>query len=277
MNYDSLYIAHPTMWLNQVVPINPYWLKNDTTCLIASPVPSHPVVGETGFEGIKPESGLFSYDVSSGIFLLITIVYCFVLLRSNMFVNITLKSIFGRNRERNSIFEPEITASEARYGLFMRLLGFAGLSAYLYIWSARYIPVSGQYGSLILLGGTVAGMVVFLLFKYVIFALLSYTFFGKNRYASFAKHYLSVIFGAGVILLPLTVIRSFVQPELVLLIDNVSIIVCIIAVLLLMYKILQFFERSYYSIFYIILYLCTLEILPLLVVVKLLQNVSIVV
>jgi hypothetical protein len=276
MESDSLHIAASHHEYPSFVALGKSWVQLDSTCHLRPQIPFSVSIKESGYEGIKVNYGLFTNDFTSGIFLLVTVIYCFVMLRSKKVMNNTLQSIFGRQRERSSLFEPEITANEARYGLFIKGLGFLGLTAFIYSLARNFIELPGEYSSLIIFVGGAIFLFILLLFKYLVYAILSYVFIGKSKVSTFADQYLTLVLGVGVILFPLILVKNFIQPELFSTIDIVSISICIIGFLVVFYKIVRFFRGSYYSIFYFILYLCTLEILPLLIVVKLLHNFNIV-
>jgi hypothetical protein len=75
--------------------------------------------------------------------------------------------------------------------------------------------------------------------------------------------------------LPVVALQTMAQTNLLIWLVWLCVIACVIASLLIVYKIVQIFWLGYSSLFYIILYLCTLEILPVLVGIRLLQMIDI--
>lgn len=271
MTDNNTHISNNDTSLVKITPIDTLWGKYGTNIYLRTQTTPSKILKVSGFEGKIAPQGLFSYDTSSGLLLFITIIYSYFLFRSKAVVKGSFNSIFKKQRERSSIFEAEITAPEIRFRMLVRILGVVGLSVYAYSFVAGLVPGANNLMALILLVCLAVGIVLLLWIKYIIFSLLSYIFFNKKQTAPFTSTYFTIIFGLGVVLLPLVAFQTLVALNFVPWLQIMSIIACIIAVLLVLYKIIQIFWLDYYSIFYIILYLCTLEILPILVGIRIVQ------
>ncbi len=271
MTDNNTHISNNDTSLVKITPIDTLWGKHGTNIYLRTQTTPSKILKVSGFEGKIAPQGLFSYDTSSGLLLFITIIYSYFLFRSKAVVRGSFNSIFKKQRERSSIFEAEITAPEIRFRMLVRILGVVGLSVYAYSFVAGLVPGANNLMALILLICLSVGVMLLLWIKYVIFSLLSYIFFNKKQTAPFTSAYFTIIFGLGVFLLPLVAFQTLVALNFVPWLQIMSIIACIIAVLLILYKIIQIFWLDYYSIFYIILYLCTLEILPILVGIRAIQ------
>jgi hypothetical protein len=268
---NNTHISNNDTSLVKITPIDTLWGKHGTNIYLRTQTTPSKILKVSGFEGKIAPQGLFSYDTSSGLLLFIIIIYSYFLFRSKAVVRGSFNSIFKKQRERSSIFEAEITAPEIRFRMLVRILGVVGLSVYAYSFVAGLVPGANNLMALILLICLSVGVMLLLWIKYVIFSLLSYIFFNKKQTAPFTSAYFTIIFGLGVFLLPLVAFQTLVALNFVPWLQIMSIIACIIAVLLILYKIIQIFWLDYYSIFYIILYLCTLEILPILVGIRAIQ------
>jgi hypothetical protein len=268
---NNTHISNNDTSLVKITPIDTLWGKHGTNIYLRTQTTPSKILKVSGFEGKIAPQGLFSYDTSSGLLLFIIIIYSYFLFRSKAVVRGSFNSIFKKQRERSSIFEAEITAPEIRFRMLVRILGLVGLSVYAYSFVAGLVPGANNLMALILLICLSVGVMLLLWIKYVIFSLLSYIFFNKKQTAPFTSAYFTIIFGLGVFLLPLVAFQTLVALNFVPWLQIMSIIACIIAVLLILYKIIQIFWLDYYSIFYIILYLCTLEILPILVGIRAIQ------
>ena len=109
----------------------------------------------------------------------------------------------------------------------------------------------------------------FLAIKYFIFKILSYIFFNNNNKTSiFTRGYFTILFGLGLGLFPLALGLIYTPPSFHPYFIIGGLILCIISFLLIFYKTSQIFLNKISSFFYIILYLCTLEILPIVLVLK---------
>ncbi|WP_293050063.1 DUF4271 domain-containing protein [Paludibacter sp.] len=257
--------------LVKITPIDTLWGKHGTNIYLRTQATPSKILKISGFEGKVAPQGLFSYDTSSGLLLFITLIYSYLLFRSKAVARGSFNSIFKKQRERSSIFEPEITAPELRFRMLVRALGVIGLSVYAYSFVAGLVPGANNLMALILLIGISVGVMLLLWIKYILFSFLSFIFFDKKQTAPFVSAYFTTIFGLGVFLLPMVAFQTLVALSFVPWLQIMSIIACIIAILLILYKIIQIFWLDYYSIFYIILYLCTLEILPILVAIRAIQ------
>ncbi len=233
------------------------------------------VVCPSGFEGKTIHSGLFSYNVSSGIFLVIAFLYAFLLPRATKILRDGVRVVFRKKEGRNSLFEDELKAVEVRYRIMLIFLGVLGLNVFLFPFVEQSIPNENTFTALVVLMSIFLGIALFLGLKWLLFKLLEYVFFFSDKQVrQFRSAYFSVIFGLGLCLLPLVTAQSFVSTGLSRMFDSISLILCVVSVFLIIYKIIQLFWNWRDSIFYILLYLCTLEILPVLVGLQVIKQLS---
>jgi hypothetical protein len=267
----TTYTSNNDTSLVKVTPVDTLWGKHGTNIYLRTQTTPSIIVKVSGYEGKIAPKGLFSYDTASGLLLFITLIYSYLLFRSRSVARGSFNSIFRRQRERSSLFEPEVTAPELRFRMLVRILGMIGLTVYAYSFLGKFIPSSDRLMGLLLLAGLGIGLVVVLWLKYLLFSLLSFIFFDRKQTEAFTNAYFTVLFGLGLVLLPLVAFQTLVAADFIPWLQTMSLIACVAAVLLILYKIIQIFWLNYYSILYIILYLCTLEILPVLVGIRIVQ------
>ena len=170
-----------------------------------------------------------------------------------------VRSVF-KVKERTSIFS-NITASTSRFRyvyVFFALCVFA-----LYAYVIYYEPATNDFSFikyLYFLGALVAWFVL----KYLSIELLGYVFFDKKVIDIAEKSYSSFISLLGIILFPLLIIYIYSAPETGHIITYISLAACAVIVVLAILKLFQLFFSKLLDFVYILLYLCTLEILPVL-------------
>jgi hypothetical protein len=256
----------PFLIPQKIAPMDTLWGKHGDNIYLRTQSLRSVVVCPSGFEGKVIHSGLFSYNVSSGIFLVIAFLYAFLLPRAAKILRDGVRVLFRKKEGRNSLFEDELKAVEVRYRIMLVLLGVLGLIVFLFPFVEQLIPNENTFTALVVLLSIFLGIAVFLGLKWLLFKLLEYVFFFSDKHVSqFRRSYFSVIFGLGLCLLPLVTAQSFVSFGLSRMFDVISLILCVVSVFLIVYKIIQLFWNWRDSFFYILLYLCTLEILPVLV------------
>jgi len=114
----------------------------------------------------------------------------------------------------------------------------------------------------------------FFCFKSILFSLLGFVFLRKSVLRVAKEVYFSTFALLGIILYPILVIRVYVLPILdYKIIDSVVLFLFLAAFLFIVYKLFRIFFSKPVDSFYILLYLCTLEILPFVVLFQLYKTV----
>ena len=171
-----------------------------------------------------------------------------------------LRSIF-RAKERSSIFSnPE--GSDSRLRILYIVFAFCVISLYAY-----FILFKPEYGDFTLLHYSrfLIATTVFFFVKYLFILFLNFVFFDTKTMKIAVKSYFDIIIFFGLALFILLILNIYCPPALTEIIQIVSIIVCLTTVILTVLKLFQLFFSKLLDTFYILLYLCTLEILPALV------------
>lgn len=121
---------------------------------------------------------------------------------------------------------------------------------------------------------TLLGIMGLYLGKIITIRSMGYIFNGTNE----AKEYLHTVFiynkNLGIILLLITLSVPFIAEFSSALLLNIGLVIALIFYIFRLFRGIKILFRKHVSIFYMILYLCALEILPLLVIYKLLISIA---
>ena len=171
----------------------------------------------------------------------------------------TMKS-FLQVKERSSIFS-KATVNDSRLRLLLVSFSICVLSLYVYL---MVFNPSGHfsiknYGFLLIATGLFFGI------KSLIFEMIGYIFLTPSTLKMGKESYFNIVSILGVILFPLLILQIYVPSGLYNMTEMISLIMCLSACILVIIKLFQIFFHKTVASFYILLYLCTLEILPLIV------------
>ena len=167
---------------------------------------------------------------------------------------------FFQVKERTSIFS-KATVNDFRYRFYYILFSICVLSFYAYlILNTSSIHFSlKEFCYFLLVTGIFFGV------KTLIFDLLGYVFLSHTSLKMAKDSYFDIISILGIVLFPLLILQIYIPNNYSKLVELISLIVSISAVILVIIKLFQIFFHKVVASFYILLYLCTLEILPLIV------------
>ena len=197
----------------------------------------------------------------------VTILVLFLLLvfsisRSRGMLNEIIRNFF-QVKERTSIFS-KATINDFRFRFFLVLFSIVVLSLY------AYLGLNG-FKNLISFTGFSYFLIVFLIYfgiKLLLINLIGIVFFDKTNLKMAKDSYFDVLSFLGITIFPLLILNIYGPGFLSHLTVIFSIMACIIALVLIIIKLFQIFFNKIATSFYILLYLCTLEIVPLLIMYK---------
>jgi hypothetical protein len=205
------------------------------------PLPSSP----------KSESWVFGY------ILILFALFIWSTSRSGSFIFESVKNYF-QPKKRSSIFSKS-TVFDSRYRSFFVLFAIGAISLYIYF--LLYVPEKNfTFPTFIKIFGLTA---IFVFVKSLFIDLIGYVFLDKSTTKIAKESYFDVISFLGITLFPLLIIQIYSFRAVYPIAGIASLLLCIIAVNMIIIKIFRIFFRKIISFFYIMLYLCTLEILPL--------------
>ncbi|MCL1867929.1 MAG: DUF4271 domain-containing protein [Paludibacter sp.] len=224
---------------------------NWDTLRIAPVVP--PV--QTGFEGLPlTHSMCNSLWIFAGL-LLLMFLPILVFNKSNSFLKDSFSMIF--KEKRHQVFRSFHTLSPAAIVL-MSIFFVISLSLYI----SNFVFSEKTDFSYIKLGWILGITTAFVLIKVLINSFLAYVFFDKASVRTVNVNYLNILSLSGFLIFPLLILRIYSVSELYFYIDFATAIILLISILLIILKFFILFYSKFIDLFYILLYLCTLEILP---------------
>jgi hypothetical protein len=190
-------------------------------------------------------------------FCLILVVY--ILLNGKRFLLYKLKALF-RNSERSGKYS-DVTTDDAHYSFLLILHACIlwGVSIYIFLMNI-FSELTQSFSSYILLG-LICCIVFLLLLKCLMLSFINWVFFDKVRNTIWIKTYYNIFVWSGLLLLPIVLLVVFGNLSL----DFFSYWVISVAIfmkIVLFFKYFNNFFKNFHGCFHLILYLCTLEILP---------------
>lgn len=215
---------------------------------------------EDGMRGIILPYQLRSDWMVTSVLFLCFVLVSYVLARGKKHLKQQLKN-FVLSKERASLFD-DTTVSDIRYTLVLILQTciLSGFCLYDYFSDHdgvlfRLVP---HYVLLSIYMGYVAA---FFVFKWLLYSFVNWTFFNKARNIIWLESYFNVVIGTGFLFFPIVLLIIYfdLSPQIAPYFIG---FVIIIAKILLFYKCFSNFFNKIHGAFHLILYFCTLEILP---------------
>jgi len=212
-----------------------------------------------GFEGLSIPSLPQTENWVFGIVVFLFFLFVFSISKSYGTIPETIKTFF-QVKERSSIFS-NATINDFRVRFFLLIFSTGVLSLYAYL----ILNGSNSAFSIIVYGYFLIVTSLFLVFKSIIIDLLGYVFIDPRNLKMAKTSYFNIISFWGIALYPLLIFKIYAPVYLQNTIKIISLIICLIGCILIIIKLFQIFLDKIVASFYILLYLCTLEFLPLLV------------
>ena len=174
----------------------------------------------------------------------------------------TIKTFF-QVKERSSIFS-KATVNDASFRFFLVVFSIGVLSFYACIihHNSELTLSIKEYGKFLLATSIFFGV------KYLIFDLIGYVFLNQGSLKMAKGAYFNIVSFLGVVLFPLLFLHIYASNKFTGIADISSLIICFTACILVIIKLFQIFFQKVLASFYILLYLCTLEFLPLIILFK---------
>ena len=210
-----------------------------------------------GFVGIPHPSLPQNESWVFAILFLLFFLCAYAISQSTGYISETVKTFF-QVKERSSIFS-KATVNDFRFKLFINIFSIGVISLYVYL-----ILFKGggrfeikEYGYSLLL------TTLFLILKLLLFNIIGYVFLSPASLKMAKDSYFNILSFLGMVLYPLLVLQIYIPNSYSNIIEIMSLIACIVACILIIIKLFQIFFKKTVASFYILLYLCTLEFLPL--------------
>lgn len=192
--------------------------------------------------------------------------YVYVLTRGRKMILETVKDFFYL-KERSSIFI-ESGANQAQISIQLLFILIPSVALLMHVLLFDQHLVFNFEHKIADLGIFSLLVIVVISVKYLLIRFLGYIFLDRSIVGIFTKAYFTVLFALGLGIYPLLLGLIYAPTNLNTTFLVLILLLCIIAFVLIFYKTTQIFLDKISSFFYIILYLCTLEILPIFIVLK---------
>ena len=219
--------------------------------------------------GVKGIPRTFSPGANSWVSLLL--ILCFLLVTgsyrsSNKFIQYILSEIFD-HKERSSFYQ-KATLNIVRLKIALLFMTFLMEGLALYVVYNQYVPNNATaLQSLTLIGIFSGCFLIWFLLQLGCYGLLTYTFSHKTNTTMIGGALTGITILQGLLLfIPVLVsiyhsipLNSFIF---------ITVLLYLATRIFFIYKGVKIFFRDFYSLIYVVLYLCTFEIAPLLVIYK---------
>ncbi len=212
----------------------------------------------SGYDGLAPvlypQNQNWVFILLAGLFLL----FVFAVRMTPGFFSEDIKTLF-RVKERSSIFSNS-TANDSRFYILFIIFSFCVISLYAYF--ILYDPAPDNPFVFKKFLYFLLATVSFFLFKFLSISLLGYVFFDPKVMVVAKKNFMYLVVLTGIVLFGLLVMNIYAIPSVVKIVEIVLLGVLISLCIFVVFKLFQIFLSKLLDSFYILLYLCTLEILP---------------
>jgi len=215
------------------------------------------VKAQRGFVGIPHPSLPQTEGWVFGVLLLLFFLLVFTISRSSGLISENIKNFF-QIKERSSLFSNR-TINDFRFGFFLLLFSSGVFSLYAYLIFHRPSTPFSVHGFGLFLLVTL----LFIAFKSILIDLVGYVFLDRNTLKMAKNSYFNILSFLGIALFPLLILYIYIPYSWSGFTEIISLVICVIACILVIIKLFQTFSHKTVASFYILLYLCTLEFLPL--------------
>lgn len=215
-----------------------------------------PNITFNGFEGISHPSLPANENWVFITLLVLLSLSVISVLRSSGWLTNSMKDFF-KVKERVSIFNKSTVSDfQSRSLLILFSIGIFSLYSFLMLHS----DISNfQFDIFLRILGVTAG---FFLIKFITIKIIGYVFIHPSKQKLGLESYFNVLTYLSFALFPLLVIQIYSPENLRYYISLFGVFLCILASLVYIIKLFLIFFDNFVATFYILLYLCTLEILP---------------
>ena len=231
------------------------------TLVQAIQLPVHP-----GMEGIlrTPNAGNEPW-----VFITLTLLFvllAFAFLRSEGVVWENLKAFFSVKKKLEH-FTPR-TGEPKTYIYLIRVFSISVLALMAY----QILHLGINPFNLLSYLYIIAFFIAYFTIKHIVFRIIGNTFFGLKEALSFTRLYFSLVHIYAISVFPLLILYVYQPAEYQIYLLIISAAILLFLYILLIIKIFQVFYIKGLALFYIFLYLCTLEILPVLALFRIIER-----
>ncbi|MBR2262146.1 MAG: DUF4271 domain-containing protein [Paludibacteraceae bacterium] len=163
--------------------------------------------------------------------------------------------------QNRSDFYTSSVSEISRVKILLTTLSIFSIALFCYFSSKQLF--SSHHGSFLYTYLSLLGIITaYMAFKLISIRVICYVFFDYPTWVNIKRTYSTLTSSMSIGLFILSIIVAYANDTIAAIALYAGLVICGIAVLLYLYKFLSIFFTGIASIFYLILYLCTLEILP---------------
>jgi hypothetical protein len=155
-----------------------------------------------------------------------------------------------------------------RIRIVLMVVYLSSLTIFFY-WMSRFMGLEDTHFPIIYILGIIVGVH---LLRIVATVIINAIFSSRASYRIWIESYLWIHFMLGILFIPLALLATYSPEEYLHIWFYIGLSFMILAEIMFFYRMFLVFYSGFVSFFYLFLYLCTLEILPLLFVVRLITT-----
>ena len=247
-------------WLHTKDPIREVFIETTT---VDSPAERDSPAGLPG-----DQSALTTHSLRPD-WLLVMVIFCLVMLAwlklfYNKFLDQTMRSLLNFQLSAKLLRDQNMFQRRVAFILNLNFVLSGGMFIYLLFGYLQFgIFPFGDFMSFILYSLVVAGL---LLLRYIALHIVGHVFQKQREFREYLHEILLIYKNLGVYLIPLVFIIAYIQEDYRIYLFYLGGMMLLASLILRLVKGFQLLVNKDVLIFYLILYLCTLEILPVLII-----------
>lgn len=216
-------------------------------------------------KGFAAEELPFSLASNPWIIILLILTFSFFSVsyhRGAKYLHYTLKSIFKVNARGNMFDETTINENQLKMSLLATTFVTEGITIY-YAWIDDMVTNSNYM--LLAVALCIITCLLYYLLQRAVYNVLGNIFSDKQQTQLFDESFTAVNLLIGLFFTPMVLLMIF-APNMAQIAVNICFIIYILSRLIIIYKGVRIFSLQLYGLLYLILYLCALEITPILLI-----------
>jgi len=194
------------------------------------------------------------------VFGIVFILFIFIIIAVNRSYNWIIEAFrnLSKVRNRSSIYS-KTTAEEYQSKFLLTIFSTGVISLYLYL----HLNAGNTLSLTVFMLFFMAGL-IFLFIKNHLMNLVAFVFLDPELLKTAKENYFNIISFLGFLLYPLLILRLYINTDVdVKMFDSIAVILSLSALIFMTIKLFRIFLHKILDFFHLMLYLCTLEILPL--------------
>lgn len=249
-----------------------YVLKSKTVNSNDSTISSDCILETNTVPEIRGEKGIliasYSSDWMVGVLLFAFILMAIVRFSFSKFLFRVFDSIINYQTSSNLLLEKNMR--NLRGSIFLNLLFYVNFTLFIVQYLVYNLTLNQNHNNILFFLYSFIGLVGLYSFKFIFIRFIGYIFNGIKESKEYLHNVSIYNKNLGVFLLPITLSVPYIAQHATPLLLNSGLILTLIFYIFRLFRGVKILFRQHVAIFYMILYLCALEILPLLMIYKLL-------